>query len=320
MKYSRIFGTGSYLPPKTTTNADLEKLVDTSDQWIMERTGIRSRHISEGLLATTDMAIIAAERALTDAAIDKNAIGLIVVATTTPDVIFPSTATRVQHALGLDTTECPAFDVAAACAGFIYALDIADQYIRNGSVKYALVVSSESVTRVVDWQDRATCILFGDGAGAVVLGADEKAGICANHLHANGAYADMLGVTGNMYGSKQEPIRIKMRGNEVFKIAVNKLGAIVEEVLLKNNLDKSAIDWLVPHQANLRIISATARKLNMSMDKVILTIEDQGNTSAASVPLALDIGIRDGRIKRGDLLLLEAFGAGMAWGASLIRY
>lgn len=321
MGYVRILGTGGYVPEKIISNADLEKMVDTSDQWIFERTGIRKRHIASENDSTVTMAEIAAREALDAANIDKTKIGMIIVATSTPDQLIPNTASAVQTRLGLSETECPAFDISVACAGFIYGLSIASQYIKNGSVDYALVIGSESITRLVNWKDRSTCILFGDGAGAVVLGKDTKPGIYSTHLHVNGDYRDLLGLSGNLYDpQKKGPCYIEMRGNEVFKIAVTKLGGIVDETLAYNKLDKTAINWLVPHQANLRIIQATAKKLNIPMERVILTIEDQGNTSAASIPLALNVGVRDGRIKRDDLMLLESFGAGLAWGAALIRY
>lgn len=319
MRYSRILGTGSYVPGTILTNAELEKKVETSHQWIIERTGIERRHIRGEEDTTVSMAEEAARSAIAAADIDPNKIGLIIVATSTPDFLFPNSASLLQLRLGLEDTECAAFDISAACAGFVSGLSIADQYIKTGAVDYVLLVGSESLTRLVDWQDRNTCILFGDGAGAVVIGASDEPGIYSTHLHANGAFGELLTLSGDLY-ERDEPCRIQMRGNEVFKIAVTKLGEIVDEVLSHNNLDKSAINWLVPHQANLRIINATAKKLGIPISRVILTIGEHGNTSAASIPLALDVGIRDGRIKRGDLMLLETFGAGLAWGAALIRY
>lgn len=319
MKYSRIVGTGSYIPEKTLTNADLEKIVDTSDEWITERTGIKTRHIMRPDETTTSMSEIAARRAIEAAGIPKNSIDLIIVATVTPETLFPCTAARIQKSLELTQNSCPAFDISAACSGFIYALSIADKFIRSGAATCALVVGAESLTKFVDWTDRSTCILFSDGAGAAVLKADEQPGIISTHLHANGTYSDLMYLSGSSYRT-DEPRYLRMRGNEIFKVAVTKLGEVVEEALAYNNLPKEAIDWLVPHQANLRIIKAMAKKLNLPMEKVILTIEDQGNTSAASIPIALDTGIRDGRIKRGELLLLEAFAAGLIWGAGLIRY
>lgn len=317
MIYSRILGTGGYLPEKVLSNADLEKMVETSDQWILERTGISNRHIIADDETTSSMAEQAARQALTAANISPSELDLIIVATTTPDRTFPSTACILQQRLG--SAPCPAFDISAACAGFIYGLSIADQFIRTGTIKYALVIGADALSRIVDWTDRTTCILFSDGAGAVVLGADKNAGILATHIHADGNYKDLL-YAPNHIGELKEPAYIKMQGSEVFKLAVNKLNDIVDETLTKNNLEKSQIDWLIPHQANLRIIQATAKKLNLPMERVILTVKDQGNTSAASVPLALDQGVRDGRIKQGETLLLEAFGAGLAWGAALIKY
>jgi 3-oxoacyl-[acyl-carrier-protein] synthase-3 len=319
MRYSRILGTGGHNPGKILSNTDLEKIIDTSDQWIVERTGIHRRYVRAEGDSTCSMATGAAEKALQAADIDKNKIGLIIVATSTPDHLFPNTASMLQARLGISATECPAFDISAACSGFIYALSIADQYIRSGGVDYALVVGSESITRLVDWGDRSTCVLFGDGSGAVVLGADKDPGIYSTHLHVNGSFGDLLTLSGDLYNSSKD-CYIKMRGNEVFKVAVTKLGEIVDEALYHNKIDRTAIDWLVPHQANMRIIKATAKKLNIPMERVILTIGEHGNTSAASVPIALDVGVRDGRIKRGDLILLEAFGAGLAWGAALIKY
>jgi 3-oxoacyl-[acyl-carrier-protein] synthase III len=318
--YSRIIGTGGYLPSKILTNADLEKMVNTSDEWITERTGIHNRHIMAEHETSTSMAEIAARRALEAAGIAKDKIGLIIVATVTPESLFPNTASRIQHSLGINEhATCPAFDINAACCGFICALSIADQYLRSGAIEYALIVGVESLTKFVDWTDRTTCVLFSDGAGAAVLKADNEPGVYSTHLHTDGRYADSIHLSGSTY-SNVEPRYLRMRGNEVFKIAVNRLGEIVDEALAFNNFAKSDIDWLIPHQANLRIIQATAKKLNIPMERVILTIEDQGNTSAASVPLALDIGIRDGRIKHGDLMLLEAFGAGVIWGSALVRY
>lgn len=322
MRYTRILGTGSYVPEQILTNFDLEKMVETSDQWIFSRTGIRSRHVIKDKDSTVMMATEAARAAIAAVAdFDKSKIGLIIVATSSPDRLFPNTASLVQSNLNINANECPAFDVNVACAGFIYALSIADQYIKNGSVDYALIIGSESLTRFVDWSDRNTCVLFGDGAGAVLLGADSTPGIYSTHLHVNGVYNNLLTISGELYEyEKCLPSYITMSGNEVFKIAVTKLGEIVDETLAHNKLNKEDIDWLVPHQANLRIIKATARKLDIPIERVILTIEEQGNTSAASIPLALDAGIRDGRIKRDDLMLLEAFGAGFAWGSALIRF
>lgn len=317
MKYAKIAGTGGYLPEKILSNADLEKMVETTDQWILERTGISQRHIMADDETTSGMAEKAARKALEAANLSPQDIELIIVGTTTPDRMFPSTACILQQRLGSGT--CPALDISAACAGFIYGLSIADQYIKSGTIKNALVVGAEAMSRLVDWTDRTTCILFSDGAGAVVLQADDKPGILNTHIHADGRYKDLL-YAANHLGELKEPSYIKMQGSEVFKIAVTCLGEIVDETLEKNHIDKSKIDWLIPHQANLRIIQATAKKLNLPMERVILTVQDQGNTSSASVPLALDHGIRDGRIKRGETLLLEAFGAGLAWGSALIVY
>lgn len=319
MKYSRIIGTGGYLPSKILTNEDLTKIVDTSDEWIVERTGIKSRRVMADDETTTSMAGIASCRAIAATGIDNNKIQLIIVATSTPQSLFPNTASYLQHLLGITALSCPAFDISVACSGFIYALSIADQYLRSGLVEYALVVGADSLTKLIDWSDRATCILFSDGAGAVVLKADNQPGVYSTHLHADGRFTDLLYISGSSFDSQKQQ-HIKMQGNEVFKIAVTKLDEVVEETLKANNIDKSDIDWLIPHQANMRIIKATAKRLGLPLDKVILTIEDQGNTSAASVPLALDIGVRDGRVKLGDLILLEAFGAGFSWGSALIKY
>lgn len=317
MKYSRIAGTGGYLPEKVLTNASLERMVDTSDQWILERTGISNRHIMADDETTSTMSENAARQALAAANINPEDIGMIIVGTATPDRTFPSTACILQNRL--KAYGCPAFDIGAACAGFIYGLSIADQYIKNGIVKNALVIGAESLSRIVDWTDRSTCVLFGDGAGAVVLEASDEPGIFSTHIHANGYYNDLL-YAANHIGELKQPPYIKMQGNEVFKIAVKTLGDIVDETLAHNNIDKSQIDWLIPHQANLRIITATAKKLGLSMERVILTVQDQGNTSAASIPLALNQGVRDNRIKRGETILLEAFGAGLTWGSALIKY
>lgn len=319
MRYSKIIGTGSYLPEKRLTNDDLSKMVDTSDEWIVERTGIKARHIMSPEETTTSMANIAATRALEASGIDKNKIQLIIVATCTPHKLFPNTASCLQRSLGITSSGCPAFDVNVACSGFIYALSIADQYIRSGAIDSALVVGADSLTKFVDWTDRSTCILFSDAAGAAVLQASDEPGVYSTHLHTDGSYGDLLHISGNT-SNDVELQHIKMQGNEVFKVAVTKLGEVGREALEFNQISGTDIDWLIPHQANLRIIKATAKKLNLPMEKVILTIEDQGNTSAASVPLALDIGVREGKVKRGQLLLLEAFSAGFAWGSALVRY
>lgn len=322
MTYSRLIGTGSALPERVLTNKDIEALVDTSDAWIQERTGIRERRVAAEGQTTCDLAEQAARAAMAAAGVGPEDIGLLVVGTTTPDLIFPSTACLLQHRLGLG--ECGAMDVNAACSGFIYALSIADQYLRNGQVKHALVVGAETLTRMLDWGDRQTCVLFGDGAGAAVLRADTSPGILSTHIHANGAHADLLKVDvgvsrGFEIGHPRAGISVQMKGNEVFKVAVNTLGRIVDETLAANQLQAEDLDWLIPHQANLRIISATAKKLKMSMDQVIVTVDRHGNTSAASVPLALDEGLRSGRVQPGQLVLLEAFGGGFTWGAALIR-
>jgi 3-oxoacyl-[acyl-carrier-protein] synthase-3 len=317
MKYARIAGTGGYLPEKVLTNAQLEQMVETSDQWILERTGISKRHIMADHETTSTMAEHAARQALEVANINPENVEMIIVATATPDRTFPSTACILQNRLG--AFGCPAFDMGAACAGFIYGLSVADQFIKNGVVKNALVIGAESLSRIVDWTDRSTCVLFGDGAGAVVLEASDKPGILSTHIHANGFYNTLL-YSANHIGELKEPPYIKMQGNEVFKIAVKTLGDIVDETLAYNNITKADIDWLIPHQANLRIITATAKKLNLPMERVILTVQDQGNTSAASIPLALNHAVRDGRIKEGETLLLEAFGAGLTWGSALVKY
>lgn len=316
--YSRIIGTGGYLPEKILSNADLEKMVETSDQWITERTGISQRHIIADHETTSSMCENAAKNAIEAAGIQANEIEMIVVGTATPDRFFPSTAAILQQRLGI-SNQCPAFDVSAACAGFIYALSIADKFVKSGAIKTALVLGAESLTRLVDWTDRSTCILFSDGAAGVILRAEKEPGIISTHLHANGQYKDLI-YAPNHIGEIKEPSYIKMKGSEVFRLAVNSLNNIVDETLEHNKIDKSAIDWLIPHQANLRIIQATAKKLNLPMERVVLTVKEQGNTSAASIPLALDIAIRDGRVKRGEILLCEAFGAGLAWGSALIKY
>lgn len=324
MKYSRIAGTGSFLPERVLTNADLEKMVETSDQWIRERTGIERRHIAAEGQTTVDLAEQAARRALESAGKRPQDVDLIVFGTTTPDLVFPNCGALLQARLGIHG--CPALGLEAACSGFIFSLSVADKFVRLGEARCALVIGAETLSRIVDWSDRNTAVLFGDGAGAVVLTPSDEAGIVSTHLHTEGSYQHMLNCpVGVSAGFKVDekgrvPMFIRMVGNEVFKIAVRSLGSIVDETLAANGLDKSAIDWLIPHQANIRIIQATARKLDLPMERVILTVQDHGNTSAASVPLALDAGIRDGRIKRGELLLLEAFGGGFTWGSALIRY
>jgi 3-oxoacyl-[acyl-carrier-protein] synthase-3 len=316
--YSRITGTGSYLPERIVSNAELEKMVDTTDEWIKTRTGIERRHIAADGETTVDLAEKAARRALDAAGIAPQDVDFIAFGTTTPDLIFPNCGVLLQERLGC--IGVPAFSVETACAGFMYALSIADKYVRCGESKRALVVGAETLSRITDWNDRATAVLFADGAGAVVLEPAEQAGVLSTHLHADGRYHQMLYcASGVSRGMQPKPV-ISMAGKEVFRIAVTKLGAVVDETLAANGLQRSAIDWLVPHQANIRIIQATASKLDMPLERVIVTVQDHGNTSAASVPLALDVGVRDGRIKRGDLLLLEAFGGGFTWGSALVRY
>lgn len=322
MIYSRIIGTGSYLPEKVLTNHDLEKMVETSDQWIQDRTGIKQRCIAADDQTTVDLAYEASLNALEAAKRNTQDIDLIIVATTTPDRVFPSTACLLQQRLGIHG--CGAFDVQAVCTGFVYALTVADKFIKSGSHKTVLVVGAETMSRIVDWQDRGTCILFGDGAGAVIVEASDAPGILSGHIHADGQYEKLLNVP---YGVSQgyaevqaQKAFVQMQGNEVFKVAVNTLNRIVDETLEHNDLQKKDVDWLIPHQANIRIIAATARKLQMPMEKVVVTVDTHGNTSAASVPLALDVAVRDGRIKKGDTLLLEAFGGGFTWGSVILNW
>jgi 3-oxoacyl-[acyl-carrier-protein] synthase III len=320
--YSRIVGTGSFLPEKILTNADLEKLVDTSDEWIRTRTGIRERHVAAEGETTTDLAEHASRRAMEDAGVTPDDIDLICVGTTTPDLVFPNVGTLLQDRLGIHG--CPAFSLEAACTGFVYALSVADKFVRLGEAKCALVVGAETLTRIVDWNDRGTCVLFADGAGAVILKPSEEPGVISTRLHSDGKYKDLLlypdGVSKGFHLVRAGNVGVQMKGNEVYKVAVNTLGALVTETLNAHNIPKEQLDWLIPHQANIRIIEAIAKRLDLPMEKVIVTIETHGNTSAASVPLALDTGIRDGRIKRGQLLLLEAFGGGFTWGSALVRY
>jgi 3-oxoacyl-[acyl-carrier-protein] synthase-3 len=311
---AKIAGTGSYLPKKILSNADLEKMIDTTDEWIFTRTGIRERHIAAKSEHTSDLALEAAKNAIASAGIEAQQIDLIIIATTTPDKIFPSVATMVQRKLGI--AGCPAFDVQAVCSGFIYALATADNFIKAGSAKCVLVIGAEIFSRIVDYTDRSNCILWGDGAGAVILQASSEQGVISTHLHADGNFEKMLHVPRKTEGFDT----VHMEGNAVFKMAVNTLDKIVDETLAANNMQKSDIDWLVPHQANIRILQATAKKLDMPMDKVVVTVDKHGNTSAASIPLALDVAVRDGRIKRGDVILMEAFGGGFTWGSALIKY
>ncbi|HSI23764.1 MAG TPA: beta-ketoacyl-ACP synthase III [Methylophilaceae bacterium] len=317
MTYSRIAGTGSYLPAKILTNADLERMVETTDEWIVARTGIRERHIAADGEFTSDLAEQASRKAMEAAAVTPQEIDLIIVATTTPDRIFPSAACFLQSKLGI--AGCPAFDIQAVCSGFVYALTTADQFIKSGAAKCALVVGAETISRITDWSDRSNCILWGDGAGAVILKASDEAGIISTHLHADGIHANLLHVTGGPLHQGDKP-SIQMEGNAVFKMAVNTLDAIVDETLGANGMEKAHVDWLVPHQANIRIIQATAKKLGMGMERVVVTVDKHGNTSAASIPLALDVAVRDGRIKRGETVLMEAFGGGFTWGSVLLKY
>ncbi|AKR43251.1 beta-ketoacyl-ACP synthase III [Methylophilus sp. TWE2] len=313
MIYARIAGTGSYLPPTILTNAELEKLVDTTDEWIFARTGIKQRHrVTDE--RTSDLATQAARNAIESAGIQAQEIDLIIVATTTPDKLFPSVATMVQRKLGI--SGCPAFDVQAVCSGFVYALTTANHFIRSGQHKNVLVIGADTFTRITDYTDRSNCILWGDGAGAVILQSSDQPGILSTHIHADGNYENYLHVPRNPDG----PDTVVMEGNPVFKIAVNTLDQIVDETLEANHMQKSDIDWLVPHQANIRILQATAKKLDMPMDKVVVTVDRHGNTSAASIPLALDVAVRDGRIQRGQTLLMEAFGGGFTWGSALVKY
>jgi len=316
--YSRIVGTGKYLPERILTNAELERMVETSDEWIRSRTGIEFRHIAADNEFTSDLAYKAGLEALQSAGLTPNDIDLVLVGTTTPDLIFPNVACLVQDKLGIKS--CPAFSVEAACSGFLYGLVVADQFLRLKQARRALVIGAETMSRIIDWTDRETCVLFGDGAGAVILEASDTPGIMYSTLGADGRYRDLLYASSGVSLRQREGAALRMKGNEVFKVAVKTLENLVDDVVEKNNLEKGQIDWLIPHQANIRIISATAKRLELPMERVILTVREHGNTSAASVPMALDTAIRDGRIKRGDLLLLEAFGGGFTWGASLIRY
>ena len=322
MIYSRIEGTGRYLPERILTNADLEKIVDTSDDWIRTRTGVERRHVAREDELTSDLCVEAAKNAIDDAGITAEDIDLIVVGTTSPDLIFPNIATIIQEKLGIHG--CAAFSIEAACTGFIYALTTADKFVRLGESKCALVIGAEIITKLIDWTDRATCVLFGDGAGAVIVTPSDKQGIISCHLGADGKYKDLLyypvGVSKDLHKAGVGDSRIIMSGNEVFKVAVKTLGNVATRTLEANNIDQSDLDWLIPHQANLRIIQATAKRLKLPMEKVVLTVQDHGNTSAASVPLALDVAVRDGRVKRGQLVLMEAFGGGFTWGSVLMRY
>jgi 3-oxoacyl-[acyl-carrier-protein] synthase-3 len=321
MTFTRVIGTGSYLPNRVLTNTDIEKMVDTSHEWIMERTGIERRHIAADDETTADLAFKACEQALEMAGVSIDDIDMIIVATTTPDKCFPGVACLLQQKFQLHRA-IPAFDIQAACSGFIYALSIADQYIRHRVVKRALIVGAECMSRIVDWSDRATVPLFGDGAGAAVLEASDSPGVYSVHLHADGCYADILYANNGMHPSlsQPEPYKIQMAGREVFKIAVNTLNDLVTESLAANQMTPDDIDWLIPHQANSRIILAAAKKLNLPLERVVMTVNEHGNTSAASIPLALDVAVRDGRVKQDDILLLETFGAGLTWGSALIKF
>jgi 3-oxoacyl-[acyl-carrier-protein] synthase III len=317
MIFSKIIGVGSYLPTKVLTNKDLEKNLDTTDEWITLRTGIKERHIVGPDELTSDLAFEAARNAINNAGINSNEIDLIIVATTTPDKIFPSTACNVQTKLGIKN--CPAFDIQAVCSGFIYGLSVADNFIKTNSAKNVLIIGADSMSKITDYSDRSNAILWGDGGGAVVLSAANEQGILSTHIHADGQHEELLHVPKRNVENKIQQT-IEMQGSQVFKIAVNTLDEIVDEALIANQLQKEDIDWIVPHQANIRILEATAKKLEMSMNKVIVTIDRHGNTSAASIPLALDDGIKSGKIKPGHLLLMEAFGGGFTWGSALIRY
>ena len=322
MIYSKIAGTGRYLPERVLTNADLEEIVETSDEWIRTRTGVERRHVAAEDETTSSLCIEAAKSAMEAADVKPEDIDLIIIGTTTPDLVFPNIATLVQQALGIHG--CPAFSIEAACTGFIYALATADKFIRAGETQCALVIGAEIITKLVDWTDRTTCVLFGDGAGAVIVKPSDEPGIISTHLGADGKYKELLyypvGPSKDLITAGTDKVGIIMRGNEVFKVAVKTLGAVATAALEANNIDKSELDWLIPHQANLRIIQATAKRLDLPLEKVIITVQDHGNTSAGSVPMALDVGIRDGRIKRGQLILLEAFGGGFTWGSILMRY
>jgi len=319
MLNAKITGTGSYLPEKIVSNKDFESFLDTSDEWIFARTGIKQRHVIADNETSSSMAEIAATRAMQAAGVVANDIDLIIVATSSPDRVFPSTACLLQARLKIN--DCAAFDVQAACSGFIYALGIAHQFIKAGGAKKALVIGSEANSRILDYSDRSTCVIFGDGSGAVVLEASVEVGILSTHLHSDGEYQDLLYINNPIKDQKQhgEQAFMRMQGNDVYKVAVKTLGRIVDETLESNGLRKSDVDWLIPHQANIRIISSVAKRLAMPMSKVVVTIENQGNTSSASVPLALDLAVRDGRIKKGEIVLMEAFGGGFVWGSALVK-
>jgi 3-oxoacyl-[acyl-carrier-protein] synthase III len=322
MSYARIAGTGGYLPEKVMHNREFEAFVDTSDEWIRERTGITQRHIAAENETSSDMSVAAARKAMEQAQVEAAEIDLIIVATTTPDKVFPSTACIVQRRL--DIHGIPAFDVGAACSGFIFALDIADRFVRTGGATCALVIGAETYSRIIDWNDRSTCVLFGDGAGAVVLRASDEPGILSTHSHSDGEFEELLhvpaGISSGYANVRAEAAFIQMKGHEVFRKAVGTLNLIAEETLARDKVSKKDISWLIPHQANLRIIAAAAKKLDLPMDRVVVTVDKHANTSSASIPLALDVAVRDGRIKRGELVLFEAFGAGFTWGSALVKY
>jgi 3-oxoacyl-[acyl-carrier-protein] synthase-3 len=321
MIYSKIAGTGRYLPEKILTNFDLEKMVDTTDEWIRTRTGVERRHAVAPDQTTSDMCVEAAKKAMESARVGPRDIDFIAIGTTSPDLIFPNVATLVQHRLGIPA--CPAIGMEAACTSFIYALTTVDKFIKAGEVKCALVVGAECITKLVDWNDRNTCVLFGDGAGAVIVKPSDEPGILTTHLGADGQYKELLyypvGASHHLAKAGTDEASIMMTGKEVFKVAVSKLGDVALQALEAAGISKDELDWLVPHQANIRIIQATAKRLGLPMEKVIVTVQDHGNTSAASVPMALDVGIRDGRIKPGQLVLMEAFGGGFTWGSILMR-
>lgn len=322
MTYARIAGIGSYLPEKVVTNQDLEKIMDTSDEWIQERTGIKRRHVVVDGEYTSTIALAAARKALDDAGMEPEELDLIVVGTVTPDKIFPATACIIQRELGVKG--CAAFDVQAACSGFIYGLDLANRQIITGGAKTALVIGAETLSRITNWKDRTTAVLFGDGAGAVVLKASDEPGILATHIHANGEYEELLhvqsGISKGYDAVCEEKAFIEMNGNAVFKRAVSTFDSIARETVADLDGDLSDIDWFVPHQANMRIIKAAAKKLQMPMERVIATVDEHANTSGASIPLALDVAVKDGRIKRGDTCMFAAFGAGFTWGSAMLRY
>lgn len=322
MIYSKIAGTGKYLPDHILTNKDLEEIVDTSDDWIKSRTGVEKRHIASDDQSTSDLAYEAAKIAIRNSSTNLNEIDLIIVGTCTPDLVFPNTATLVQEKLGIGG--CPAFSLETACSGFIYAAAVADKFIKVGEAKCALVIGADCLSRLLDWTDRSTCVLFGDGAGAVILKPSSESGIISCHLGSDGQYKDLLcypiGPSKDLHKAGSSDAKLLMSGNEVFKVAVRTLGKLAEKTLRDNDIDQEKLDWLVPHQANMRIIKATAKRLKLPLSKVILTVQDHGNSSSASIPMALDVGIEDGRIQRGQLILMEGFGGGFTWGSILMRY